>query len=107
MPPHESETASQASPWSAPAVICTVPSAGVYRTELTSRFATTRDSSGSLPVTTGQPDSAATTRTRRLAASGAVVAMASETMSASGTLDRASLSAPALIRDSSNRSSTS
>lgn len=90
-----------------PPVTETVPSSGVYRTALSSRLATTRASSGSLARTAGQPDSAATSRMPRAWAIGAVTATASETTSPSGTVDSDSRSAPALIRDSSKRSSTS
>ncbi len=107
IPPQPSVTANQPPSPSRPPLTVTVPSEGVYRIALRSRLARIRDSSGSLARTTGQPDSSATSRTPRAAATGAAEATASETTSPSATRARDSRSAPAVMRDSSNRSSTS
>jgi hypothetical protein len=78
----------------------------VCRIAFDTRLRTTRASSGSLPSTTGAVAALASTRTRLRFATGVCAASTSETTSRSATCDMVSTSAPAVIRDSSNRSST-
>ena len=80
---------------------------GVCRMALTSRFRSTRISSWSDPWTTGHRGSADAVRWMpRRCAAGAAVSIACATSSSVETGPKVSARAPALIRDSSNRSST-
>ncbi len=84
-----------------------VASDGVCRIALTSRFRSTLISSLSEPCTVGQRGSAdAVSAMPRRRAAGAAVSIAWATNSSVDTGPRVSAKAPALIRDSSNRSST-
>ena len=84
----------------------TVPSGGVCRIAFDNRFRTILASSGSLPSTTGHARTSAYTFTRLRCATGNAAATESLTTSRSGTADNVSRSAPAVILDSSNKSST-
>ncbi|GAA3459883.1 hypothetical protein GCM10018963_18960 [Saccharothrix longispora] len=106
MPPHASSTRSSADGPSTSTRTATVPSGGVCRIALDSRLRTTRANSGSDPSTTGHVAASARSTTPLREATAASAATTPLTTSASGTSESVSRSAPAVIRDSSNRSST-
>lgn len=86
--------------------MATVPSAGVCRIALTSRFARTRDISLASTSTGTRSTCSPTSRTPCSRASGSTPDNASATRSYSDIRLGLSASAPAWMRDSSNRSPT-
>ena len=105
MPPQASDTLTQATPFCISASTSTIPSDGVCLIALVTRLRSARPISA-VSMNTGMPRTAApVSLTPLVLATGSALATTSATRSSRPTMRRDSRSAPAWIRDSSNRSS--